>query len=112
MILWMAATMAIYSAWHSVHRWGSIYPGWYYQTREICTPGNKKIYKIAERNLQHWFSLNMWCGVLGNNLTGPCYQGKFNRSVLEEFSEKWISTAFLGCSSCNMMEHLHILTEW
>jgi hypothetical protein len=39
-------------------------------TQGICTLGYTKIHKVAEHNFQHRFTVNVWCGVSGSNLTG------------------------------------------
>lgn len=64
MILWMAATMTTHSVWHSLHGWGALYQGWFY--KEFAILGTQK--SVPEFLFQHQFRINVWCGVLGNNL--------------------------------------------
>ena len=39
---------------HNIHQWS-----------------DKNPHAIVERNFQHCFSVNVWCGVIDNQLTGP-----------------------------------------
>jgi hypothetical protein len=57
--LWMAATTATHSARLSVRGWGSVYPGWYYPR---CW-AYRKPNEVAKCHFQHWFSVNVWCGM-------------------------------------------------
>jgi hypothetical protein len=60
--------------WNNSYKYKSMrfnLPGMALPTQGIRTLGHTKTHEVAECNFQHRFSVNMWCGVVGNNLIGP-----------------------------------------
>ena len=68
MILWMAATLATNSAWHSVRAWGSVRSDGITNTRNWHTRTQEKPHEVVRCWFKHPFSVAVWCGGLGNNL--------------------------------------------
>lgn len=69
-------------------------------------------------HFQNRFSVNVWCGVLGNNLIGPHVIERYLTAPYyrQEFSRKWMTVAFRGCASWNtktkVLQHDGALTHF
>jgi len=88
---------------HNSHRWS-----------------DKNPRAIVERNSQHPFSVNVWCGVINNHLIGPAVlpnrlTGRAYVDFLQtSFHYYWKRFLWLkGCTwSSSMTEPLHIIAIW
>jgi hypothetical protein len=71
MVSWKVASTAMHSAWHFIHGLGQFTWNDISSTRISHSWADEDPCGVAKCHFQPWFSINVWCGVLDNNLIGP-----------------------------------------
>jgi len=67
---------------HNSHRWS-----------------HENAHGTVETNFQRRFSINVWCGMIGDMLIGPViFRRSYDRTKLPRISAKWITKTTRGCS--------------
>lgn len=76
----------LHIVWYSLHGWGPLYLGQFYQHKEFIILEHKNPHAVSECLFQHQFPINVRCGVLGNNL--------MHQMLLEDVQQLHITGTF------------------